>query len=184
MISSSDITGVNFVAASQSGPTFSLSGTISPASAGSGAAVVLSGPVGATATANSSGGYSFPGLSNGAYSVTPSKSGFSFAPGSQNATVNGANVTGVNFTGTAASQQLHTVSLKWTASTSTVKGYNVYRSTSNGSGFVQLNTSLVSALTYSDDSVSSGTTYFYVATSVDASGDESTHSNQATALVP
>jgi fibronectin type 3 domain-containing protein len=49
---------------------------------------------------------------------------------------------------------------------------------------VQLNTSLVSALNYSDDSVSSGTTYFYVATSVDASGDESTHSNQATAVVP
>ena len=30
---------------------------------------------------------------------------FTFAPGSQTATVNGANVTGVNFTGTAASQQ-------------------------------------------------------------------------------
>ena len=36
---------------------------------------------------------------------------------------------------------------------------------------MQLNTSLISALTYSDDSVSSGTTYFYVATSVDASDD-------------
>ena len=184
VITSSDFTGVNFVAAAQNGPTFTLSGTISPASAGSGAAVILSGPVGATATANSSGAYSFPGLSNGTYSVTPSKSGFSFTPGSKSATVNGANVTGVNFTGTAASQQIHTVSLNWTASTSTVKGYNVYRSTSNGSGFVQLNTSLISALTYSDDSVSSGTTYFYVATSVDASGDESTHSNQATAVVP
>lgn len=184
VITSSDVTGVNFVASAQSGPTFTLSGTISPASAGNGAAVVLSGPVGATTTANSAGTYSFPGLSNGTYSVTPSKSSFSFAPGSQTATVNGANVTGVNFTGTAASQQLHTVSLKWTASTSTVKGYNVYRSTSSGSGFVQLNASLVSALTYLDDSVSSGTTYFYVATSVDSSNSESANSNQAVAVVP
>ena len=183
VISTSDVAGVNFVAAAQSGPTFTLSGTISPASAGSGAAVVLSGPVGATATASSSGAYSFPGLSNGTYSVTPSKSSFTFAPGSQTATVSGANVTGVNFTGTAASQQVHTVSVNWTASTSTVKGYNVYRSTGTG-GFVQLNTSLISALTYSDDSVSSGTTYTYYATSVDASDTESVHSNQAVAVVP
>ena len=184
IVTTSDVTGLNFVSAAQNGPTFTLSGTISPASAGSGAAVVLSGPVGATATANSSGAYSFPGLSNGAYSVAPSKSGFTFAPASQNATVTGANVTGVNFTGTAASQQVHTVSLNWTASTSTVKGYNVYRSTASNSGFVQLNTSLISTLTFSDDSVSSGQTYFYVATSVDSSGDESSHSNQATAVVP
>jgi hypothetical protein len=183
VITSSDVSGVNFVAAAQNGPTFALSGTITPATAGSGAAVVLSGPVGATATANSSGAYSFPGLSNGTYSVTPSKSGFSFAPESKSATVSGANVAGVNFTGTAASQQVHTVSLNWTASASTVKGYNVYRSTGT-SGFVQLNTSLISALTYSDDSVSSGTSYTYVATSVDSSGDESIHSNQAVAVVP
>jgi len=183
VITSSDVTGVNFVASAQSGPTFTLSGTISPASAGNGAAVVLSGPVGATATANSSGAYSFPGLSNGTYSVIPSKSNFTFAPGSQTATVNGANVTGVNFTGTAASQQLHTVSLKWTASASTVKGYNVYRSTGS-SGFVQLNASLITGLTYSDDSVSSGTTYTYVATSVDSANTESINSNQAVAVVP
>ena len=44
VISSSDITGVNFVAAAQSGPTFSLSGTISPASAGSGASGRLERP--------------------------------------------------------------------------------------------------------------------------------------------
>jgi len=137
-----------------------------------------------TATANSSGSYSFPGLTNGTYSVTPNKSGVTFTPGSQTATVNGANLTGVNFTGAAGSGQVHTVALAWTASTSTVKGYNVYRSTVSDSGFVQLNSSLVNALTYSDQTVSSGTTYFYVATSVDAAGDESVHSNQAVAVIP
>jgi hypothetical protein len=184
LITNSDVTGVNFAAASQNGPTFTIAGTISPASAGNGAAVVLSGPVGATATANLGGSYSFPALTNGTYSVTPIKSGFVFTPGAQTATVSGANLTGVNFTGTAASQQVHTVSLNWRASTSTVNGYNVYRSTVNGSGFVKLNTSLISSLTYSDGSVSSGTTYFYVATSVDSGGDESSNSNQATAVVP
>jgi hypothetical protein len=184
VVTTSDVAGLNFVSTAQTGPTFTLSGTISPASAGNGAAIVLSGPVGATATANASGNYSFPGLTNGTYSVAPSKSGFSFNPGSQTATVNGANVTGVNFTGTAASQQAHTVTLNWTASTSTVQGYNVFRSTAPNSGFVQLNASLITALTYSDHSVSAGTTYFYVATAVDSNNDQSVDSNQATAVVP
>jgi hypothetical protein len=184
VITTTDVTGLNFVAAAQNSPTFALSGTISPASAGSGAAVALSGPVGATATANSSGVYSFPGLTNGTYSVTPSKSGFAFTPGSQSATVNSANLTGVNFTGAASSQQAHSVSLAWDASTSTVAGYNVYRSTVSNSGFVKLNASPLSKLTYTDGSVSSGTTYFYVATAVDSGGDESANSNQAIAVVP
>jgi hypothetical protein len=183
-VSTSDLIGVNFTSKAETGPTFTLSGTITPAAAGSGAAVVLSGPVGATATANSSGAYSFPGLSSGTYSVTPSKSGFTYSPTSQTATVTNTSVTGVNFTGAPASQQTHSVSLNWTASTSTVTGYNVYRSTVSGSGYVKMNTSLINALVFSDDSVSSGTTYFYVATSVDSSGDESSNSNQAVAVVP
>ncbi len=183
-ISTSDVTGVNFVSAAQTSPTFTLSGAISPSSAGSGAAVVLSGPVSATATANSSGNYSFPGLTNGTYSVTPSKSGFAFTPPTQTATINGANLTGINFTGAAGSGQVHSVALAWTASTSTVAGYNVYRSTVSGSGYVKLNTALINALTYSDGSVSSGTTYFYVATAVNSGGDESSNSNQATAVIP
>jgi hypothetical protein len=184
VITTTDITNLNFVSAAQTSPTFSLSGTISPSSAGSGAAVVLTGPVGATATANSSGAYSFPGLANGTYSVTPSKPGFTFTPGTQTATVNSANLTGVNFTGVASTQAAHSVSLKWDASTSTVTGYNIYRSTTSGSGYVKLNGSPLTNLTYTDGSVSSGSTYFYVATAVDSGGDESPNSNQATAVVP
>ena len=183
VITTSNLINVNFAATAQTGPTFTLSGTISPASAGNGAAVVLSGPVGATATANSSGSYSFPGLVNGTYSVTPSKSGVTFTPNSQNATINGANVSGVNFTGATGSQAAHSVSLVWNASTSTVIGYNIYRKTGNG-GFVQLNGSRITGLTYSDDSVTSGTTYTYVATALDSGGDESADSNQAVAVIP
>jgi len=88
----------------------------------------------------------------------------------------------VTLSGTGVVQ--HTVSLSWIASTSTVAGYNVYRSTTSGSGYLKINSSLVSGLTYTDASVTSGTTYFYVTTAVDSSGNESTFSNQATAVIP
>jgi hypothetical protein len=77
---------------------FSVSGTLS---GGGGATVTLSGAASATVTADSSGNYTFPGLQNGGYTVTPAKTGLVFSPTSLNVTVNGANVTGVNFTATA-----------------------------------------------------------------------------------
>ena len=40
------------------------------------------------------------GLANGSYTITPTKSGYTFSPTSQQVTVNGANVSGVNFTAT------------------------------------------------------------------------------------
>ena len=91
--------GVNFTATAI--PTYSISGTISPTAGGSGATVKLSGAASASTTANSSGSYTFAGLANGAYTVTPSNAGYTFAPASQPVTVNGASVTGVNFTATA-----------------------------------------------------------------------------------
>src|SRR6266478_3902024 len=80
---------------------FSMSGTITPTAAGNGAAVALSGPASASATADSSGSYTFAGLPNGTYMIAPSHAGFTFTPGSQSMAVNGANVTGVNFTATS-----------------------------------------------------------------------------------
>ncbi len=43
----------------------------------------------------------FTGVVNGTYTVTPGTAGFTVSPASQPVTVNGANVTGVNFTATA-----------------------------------------------------------------------------------
>ena len=81
---------------------FSLSGTINPTAAGSGATVSLSGGASGSATADSSGNYTFVSLANGSYMVTPKHTVYAFTPANQSATVNGANVTGVNFTGNAA----------------------------------------------------------------------------------
>jgi hypothetical protein len=83
-------------------PTFSISGTITPAATGSGASVTLSGAAVASTTANSSGAFSFTGLANGSYTVTPSSSGATFSPTSQNVVINGANGS-VSFTATATS---------------------------------------------------------------------------------
>jgi hypothetical protein len=78
----------------------------------------------------------------------------------------------------------HTVQLNWNASTSAVVGYRVYRSESSGTSYTPLTGEAFDALTYSDTSVDSGATYYYVVTAVDAAGVEGTHSNQVKAAVP
>jgi hypothetical protein len=78
-----------------------------------------------------------------------------------------------------------TVLLSWTASTSPgVIGYNAYRSTTSGGPYGKINSSLITTTSYSDGTVQSGLTYFYVTTAVDSQGQESVYSNQATATVP
>jgi hypothetical protein len=159
-----------------------ISGTISPASAGSGSSLTLSGPATANATADTSGNYSFTDLVNGTYVVTPTHSGFSFSPTLQTVTLNGASAASINF---AASQQApHSVALSWHASSSAVSGYNVYRATTNGGPYSKINSGLITVASYTDTSVSGATTYYYVSTSVDSAGIESAYSNQATAAIP
>jgi hypothetical protein len=81
--------------------TYSISGTITTsAGAGIGGVTVSNGTT--SVTTNSSGAYTLPGLGNGTYTLTPSLSGYTFSPTSRSVTVNGANVTGQNFTGTAS----------------------------------------------------------------------------------
>lgn len=77
----------------------------------------------------------------------------------------------------------HTVSLSWQPSISSVTGYRVYRSTVSGSGYAPL-TSATNELSYTDDTVADGKTYYYVVTAVDSSGNESAYSNQVTAVIP
>ena len=76
--------------------TYSISGTITN---GAGATVALSGTSSGSTTADSSGNYTLSGLSNGTYTVTPTLAGYTFSPASRAVTVSGANITGVNFTG-------------------------------------------------------------------------------------
>ena len=78
----------------------------------------------------------------------------------------------------------HSVSLSWTASSSSVVGYNVYRSGQSSGPFVKLNSSPDTATVYIDSAVVAGQTYYYVTTAVNSSGVESSYSNVAKAIVP
>lgn len=77
------------------------------------------------------------------------------------------------------------VDLSWNASSGdNVAGYNVYRSTSSFSDIAQatkLNNQLVTETSYTDASVSRGTTYYYRLTAVDNEGNESDLSEQVSA---
>jgi hypothetical protein len=78
----------------------------------------------------------------------------------------------------------HSVDLSWTASTSPGVAYNVYRGTVSGGPYVKLNSSTVPGTSYTDTTVTSGQTYFYVVTAVDPNNNESIYSNQVSATVP
>jgi hypothetical protein len=80
----------------------------------------------------------------------------------------------------------HVVDLSWNASTSEdIVGYNIYRGQVVSGPYSKVNTGgLVASTRYSDTSVASGMTYYYVATVVNSSGQESAHSNQAPATIP
>jgi hypothetical protein len=88
-----------------------------------------------------------------------------------------------SLTGTGATQTQHTVDLTWTASADAV-GYNIYRGTVSGGPYTIINSSLDATTAYTDSTVTSGTTYYYVATAVNSSSEESGYSNQATAVIP
>lgn len=114
---------------------------------------------------------------------TPQSSGTS--TGSVSFVSNASNSpTVATFTGVGNQPAPHTVALSWNPSTSSIIGYNVYRSTQSGSYSTPLNASPQTALAFTDSTVQSGATYFYVVTSVNSNSQESIHSNEVQAIVP
>ena len=79
--------------------TYSISGTVtSSGTVLQGVSVTLSGSSSASVTTDASGKYTFTGLANGGYTLTPSQTGYTFTPTNIAVTLNGATVTGQNFT--------------------------------------------------------------------------------------
>ena len=91
-------------------------------------------------------------------------------------------VTPLSGTGVAPVQ--HRVDLTWSPSTSSIVGYNVYRSATSGTGYSRINSSVNVSTSYTDNSVQSGATYFYVTTAVDSNAGESSFSNEVRAAIP
>lgn len=147
-----------------------------------------------SAATSSNSEFAFSGLSlpitigagqSAAYTATftPQSSGttsatISFANNSSNSN------TSQSLTGTGVSAQDYTVTLSWTASTSQVVGYNVYRGNTSGGPYSKINSALDSVTTYTDGSVADGQTYYYVTTAVNSGGEESAYSNQTQAVIP
>jgi hypothetical protein len=98
VMSSANITGVNFSATLLGS---NISGTIVDNNGNpiSGVTVAYTGTSSGSTTTASNGTYTLTGLANGNYTITPSLAKWTFSPTSRSETVNSANITGVNFTG-------------------------------------------------------------------------------------
>lgn len=86
-------------------------------------------------------------------------------------------------TGTGTAPTQHSVDLTWNVS-SGATGYNIYRSTVSGGPYTMINASLDATNAYTDSTVVSGQTYYYVATDVNSQSQESGYSNQVQAVIP
>jgi len=118
-VSGSDVPGVDFIAAF---PRYSISGTVLGAAADvQGVTVSLTAgtSVVATTTTDVTGHFAFTGLLDGAYTVTPTKTGYLFSPVSQVVTVAGADVTAQTIFPTAV------YSISGTVSGATLEGVTV-----------------------------------------------------------
>ena len=88
-------------------------------------------------------------------------------------------------TGVGTQASAHSVTLSWDPSRSQVIGYNLYRGTTPGGPYPLKLTSAPQSMTdFVDNSVAGGSTYYYVATSMDMNSVESIYSNQITATIP
>ncbi len=158
-LTNSGSAAVTISAGSVTGAGFSASGLTFPMTVAAGASVPFTINFAPTAA----------GAVSGSVSVTSN-------------TPNSPTLIAVSGTGTAA--VVHSVTLSWVASTSTVVGYNVYRGSISGGPYTMLNSTPGAALTYTDMAVTAGQTYFYVVTAVDANRNESVVSNEVSVLIP
>ncbi len=110
------------------------------------------------------------------------------APGSSNGSLafvtNSSASPTATMSGSGSQASAHSVNLSWSASSSPVAGYNVYRSLQSGGPYAKLTGSPTPGTDYADTTVQPGSTYYYVATSVNNSAQESGYSNQTVATVP
>jgi fibronectin type 3 domain-containing protein len=85
-------------------------------------------------------------------------------------------------TGLTATAGDRSVALDWSDNTETdLRGYNVYRSLTSGSGYTSVATN-ITVSNFTDNTVTNGTRYYYVVTSVDTGGLQSGYSSEVSAL--
>lgn len=136
-------------------------------------------------------GIDFPVTVHAGSSVSYS---ISFAPQTSGATSGGIiflsdatnSPTTQTFSGTGgavAQAAQHSVDLTWDLGSSGITGYNIYRGTRSGGPYTRLNSTPLASSGYTDLTVTAGTRYYYVATSLE-SVVESTYSDEVVAAIP
>lgn len=83
--------------------SYSITGTVT--SGGTplpGVTMTLSGAGTGSATTSAGGNYTLSGLANGSYTITPAKTNCTFTPASSTFNLNGASITGANFSATVS----------------------------------------------------------------------------------
>jgi hypothetical protein len=166
------------------GASKSLSGSLSATGA---SVTITSGTTGTPEFALS--GISFPltiaAGQSASFTLTFTPQASGTASDSASFSSNASNTTAAqSLTGTGAAAVQHQVALSWSASTSSVVGYNVYRGTAASGPYSKINSATDASTVYTDTSVSAGQSYYYLTTAVDSEGVESTYSNEVTATIP
>lgn len=92
--------------------------------------------------------------------------------------------TTISLSGAGVDPGSHYVSLNWSESSTNVVGFNIYRGIASGGPYALVNQAPVASEQYLDTTVTAGKTYYYVATSVDSSGNESDYSAELATTVP
>ncbi len=114
---------------------------------------------------------------------SPSASGA--AAGSITVSSNASNSpSSISLTGMGVAAVNHTVTLNWSAAVAGVTGFNAYSSSTSGGPYTKLTFNPLTSPNYTDSSVQSGRTYYYVVTAVDASSQESGYSTEVAAVMP
>jgi hypothetical protein len=100
---------------------------------------------------------------------------------SSNATNSPANI---SLSGTGVTAAAHTVALSWAPAATGVTGFKAYVSTVSGGPYVEVGSVPSTTPAYTDSSVQSGHTYYYVVTAVSSTNQESLYSSEVAAIVP
>jgi hypothetical protein len=90
----------------------------------------------------------------------------------------------ISLSGMGLNATAHTVALAWAPAVTGVTGFRTYVSMVSGGPYVEMGSVPSTTPAYTDSSVQSGQTYFYVVTAVDASNNESLYSSEVAAIVP
>ena len=90
----------------------------------------------------------------------------------------------ISLSGMGVTATTHTVALSWAPAVTGVTGFRTYVSMVSGGPYVEMGSVPSTTPAYTDSSVQSGQTYFYVVTAIDASNNDSLYSSEVAAIVP